>query len=203
MSSLQRLWPACGLLLASSSVFATTILVSTPTPIVSPGTPVIVRIGFSNLGDTAPQPLGAYDIILNYDPSLLILTNITRGDPVYGDQLDLSGYGALSYDDTSTFGQARLLEVSLDDSWTLQSGQRRHFGIASLLFDTQGSGVSNLTLDINSLGDANGFPIDSQTIGGSVTVGQSSVPEPAMFLLIAGGLAAFGLLRHYRRRRNS
>jgi hypothetical protein len=200
MFSLQRLWPACGLLLASSSVFATTILVSTPTPIVSSGTPVIVRIGFSNLGDPVPQPLGAYDIILNYDPSLLILTNITHGDPVYGNQLDLSAYGALSYDDTSTPGQARLLEVSLDDPATLQTNQRRHFGIASLLFDTQGSGVSNLTLDINSLGDANGFSIDAQTVGGSLTVGQSSIPEPAMFLLVGGGLAAFGLLRRYRRR---
>lgn len=201
MFSLQHWWPVGGLLLFSSSVFATTILVSTPAPIVSSGTPVIVRIGFSNLGDPVPQPLGAYDIILNYDPSLLILTNITRGDPVYGDQLDLSGYGALSYEDTSTSGQARLLEVSLDDPSILQTGQRRHFGIASLLFDTQGSGVSNLTLDINSLGDANGFSMDAQTVGGSLTVGQSSVPEPAMFLLVGGGLAIFGLLRHYRRRR--
>jgi len=201
MFSLQRLWPVCGLLLASPSVFATTILVTTPTPIVSSGTPLVVRIGFSNLGDPVPQPLGAYDIILNYDPSLLILTNLTRGDPVYGDQLDLSAYGALFFDDTSTPGQVRLMEVSFDDPATLQTSQLRHFGIASLLFDTQGAGVSNLTLDINSLGDANGFSIDAQTVGGSVTVGQSSVPEPAMFVLVVGGLAAFGLLRCHRRRR--
>ncbi|MEO8660054.1 MAG: PEP-CTERM sorting domain-containing protein [Bryobacteraceae bacterium] len=202
MFSLQRLLPVCGLLLASSSVFATTILVSTPTPIVSSGTPVIVRIGFSNLGDPVPQPLGAYDIILNYDPSLLILTNITHGDPVYGNQLDLSGYGALSYDDTSSPGQVRMMEISLDDPITLENTQRHHFGIANLLFDTQGSGVSNLTLEVNSLGDANGFSIDAQTVGGSLTVGQSGVPEPAMFVLVGGGLAAFGLLRRSRANRD-
>ncbi len=195
MRFFHRFLPLCGLLALCSAGSATTIVVNPSTITADPNSTTIVRIGFSNVGDVNPQPLGSYDLQLFYNPSLLILESLNHGDPVYGNQLDLSGYGSLTWDDTSTPGEVRMMEVSFDDPATLRQFQRSQFVIASLAFRTLGTGSSPLTLEVNTISDALGNIMDTTTAGGSISVGTSSVPEPGMLVLLGSGLGALGLWR--------
>ena len=154
----------------------------------------MVRLGFSNLADLVPRALGAYDLQLSYDPALLRLDAVHFGDPLYGDQLDLSGFGTWSLSDAAIPGMVRVLELSFDDASLLNSAQRRHFGLASLFFQAQSAGTSPLTVQVNMLADAGGFPMEGSTMNGAVTV----TPEPGMFVLAGTGLAALGVWRRKR-----
>ena len=140
MQSLQRALYVWGVLAFSSVGLASTILVNPSSQVVASGSAAVVRIGFSNVGDILPGSLGAYDVQMSYDPALLTLQTITYGDPVYGNQLDLSGYGTLAMSDASTPGFVHLIEISFDAPMTLDAYQRHQFDFASLLFQTQGSG---------------------------------------------------------------
>lgn len=195
MQSPQRVLYVLGLLAFSSVGLASTILVNPSSQVVASGSTAEVRIGFSNVGDTPPWTLGAYDVQMYYDPALLTLQTITYGDTDYGNQLDQSGYGTLTMSDTSTPGFVRLIEISFDAPMTLDAYQRHNFDLASLFFQTQGSGLSPLILQANMLSDAGGVPMEAVVLDGSLQVAQAAVPEPAMWVLLGSGLTAVGLWR--------
>jgi hypothetical protein len=73
--------------------------------------------------------------------------------------------------------------------------QQRHFGLASLFFQAQSEGTSPLTVQVNMLADASGYPMEGRTINGSVT----ATPEPGMFVLAGTGLAGLAVWRRKRR----
>lgn len=194
---LHRFLPLCGLLALWTTSFAATITVNPPSITAVPNSTATVWIGFSNLDDLTPRALGAYDLQLAYDPSLLALNAVHFGDPVHGDQLDLSGYGTLAFADPSIPGLVRVLELSFDDASTLNQNQLPQFALAGFFFQTLGAGVSPLSIEINMVTDASGFPMP-------VTVGSHSfaeTPEPAMFVLAGSGLGLLGLWGRRRRRR--
>jgi hypothetical protein len=161
------------------------------------------------LGNQTAPSLSAFDLGILYNPNYLSLIGVSFGDPILGDQLNLSGYGSLT---TTTPGvaQGNLVEfaiavVSLDSESVLNSLQAGDFILASLTF----SGVS-VSGGLNSISFANLYDAainpDSTHIlldaannpipSSDVILGSSNiqvVPEPDTILLLSAGL--FSLLR--------
>jgi hypothetical protein len=166
---------------------------------VAVGAPVQVAVTVSGLASGAAPSLSAFDLDLTYDPTVLQFTSLTFGDPVLGDQLDLSAppLGTVTGYDALVPGLVNHFELSLDSVPTLDSLQAGDFKLTVFHFTALAPGVSPLSVAVNSFGDALGDPLPTTVAGGNVTV----VPEPeAAELLFAAGLTAWVVVRRGRNR---
>jgi len=149
------------------------------------GTQADVEIVISGLGVGSAPSLGTFDIDVTFDPTILSFNSETYGDPVLGDQLDLFGFGSLTFT-TPGAGFVNLFELSFDFASDLNALQADTFTLATVTFDTLGVGTSPLNFIVNDLGDADGFLLTATEGQGSIT----ATPEPASLLLLATGLTA-------------
>lgn len=166
---------------------ATTLTLTPSTTTVNAGDSFQVDLVVSDLG--SGTDLGAFDVQLNFDASLLKLVSYSLGSSL-GDlslleALDLSS-GLLSA------GSFNLAEVSLLAELL---GQADSFTLATLSFSALDAGSSTLSLSNVTLGDAYGDALSSSLESATVTA--NAVPEPASLALLATGL---GLLLLTRRR---
>lgn len=181
-------------LLLATHASAITIGVVPATQVTAPSSQVDVALAISGLGDPGAPSLGAFDLDLGYDPSILTLSSLTFGDPVLGDQLDVFGLGSFT-GSAPSLGSVNLFEISFDlpsDLDTLQAGS---FVLATVIFDVIAIGTSALDVSIRSLSDADGFFLQADTIGGSV----SSVPEPTAAFTFVSGFVILGVALRSRR----
>jgi hypothetical protein len=172
--------------------------VSPPSQSVSVGSPVNIEIGISGLGN--PPSLGVFDLNLGFDPTILSFNNVAFGDPILGiDELDPTGAGnTLNFSNPGS-GTVEIFDLSLDDSATLSSLQPSNFTLATLTFNTVGTGTSSLDLIINSLGDADGNPLSADLQNGSIAVSAvSAAPEPNLTLVLLGLIACLVSVRLLR-----
>jgi len=182
---------------------AATITVTPSTQSVDLGNQAVVSLDISGLGSGVAPSVGAFDIDLSFDSSILALNSIVFGDPLLGDQLDLFGLGSIL---GASFGggTVNVFEISLDFADDLNLLQADAFTLATFTFDTLAAGSSVLGLTLNALGDADGLPLEATLTGGSVDVAVPppvSVPEPsawATYVLLVAGLA--GLMISQRRK---
>ena len=117
-----------GALLASLSAHAVTLDLLPASSSVNLGDPVQVELRISGLGEGTAPSLGAYDFTLAFNPAVLGFGAFTFGDPVLGNQLDLTGFGTVAGFDGGTAGQLNVFEISLDlagDLDALQAGVLR------------------------------------------------------------------------------
>ena len=131
-----------------------------------------------------------------WDSSLLSLSSATFGDPVLGDQLDLSGFGSFT-GVTPSAGSVNLFALSLDPAATLDALQAGSFVLATLQFDALATGTSALSLGLNALGDSLGNPLAATLVDASVDV----IPEPGSWALFCVGALIVGT-QIYRRQRS-
>jgi len=169
-----------------------------PAQLVAVGGLASIQLVISGLGNHAAPSLGDYDVLVVFDPNILASPSVTFGDPVLGDQLDLSGLGNLSGSQLIGPGSLRVFEISLDAAADLDSMQPASFSLATLDFHAIGVGTSELSIQINSLGDSIGNPLD----GASSTATVTAVPEPASLWLLGAALCRVcGRRRAYTSRR--
>ncbi|MFQ5777824.1 MAG: cohesin domain-containing protein [Terriglobia bacterium] len=197
--------------LFSASLFLVLLMALSPLPaqadsfiVLSPGTITIpegvsfsMELSISGLGLFMAPSLGAWDLDVLFDSSILGFTGATFGDPILGDQLDLFGLGSITGVDNSLPGVLNLFQLSLDFPIDLDTLQADSFVLATLDFDAIGVGSSALTINLNALSDADGFPLVAGAGGANATV----TPEPATLLLLASGLGALGAWRRKRKLR--
>ncbi len=148
---------------------------------VSPGEDISVGLVISGLGDYSAPSLGAFDITVGFDPSLLSFSDYTLGpylgDLSLGEAMDVSS-GQVSADSVN------LVELSFLDVASLEALQPSSFTIATLTFEGLQAGNASFHFSINAIGDEYGNPL----------------PEPRTVLLLSlalVGIAAFRK-RHIR-----
>jgi len=169
---------------------AATISVSPASQSIVNGDSVDVSIVISGLGDGAADSLGAFDLNLTFDNSILSYTAAAFGDPVLGDQLSLGGSGTYTAA-TPGAGLVNLVQLSFDPVALLNSDQAGSFVLAVLSFDAVGLGDSVLDFSGIILSDASGAALSSTASSASISV----IPVPAAMWLF---LSALGVLRTLR-----
>lgn len=186
------------LVLCGGAAQAATIGVVQPSTPIAQGSTFSVTIAIADLVGSGAPSLADFDIDIAFDASVLGYVGFAWGDPVLGDQLDLAHLGSLAIADESQSGAGFLnfFEVSYDDSAVLNAQQAGSFGLVTLTFQALIEGVSDLTIGVNALGDANGNPLGAQVQNASVHV--SPVPVPPALPLFASALLLAGTARTRR-----
>jgi hypothetical protein len=164
------------------------VTTSQPVPV---GNSVDVEVQIAGLVGGALPSLGAYDLTIGFDETVLDFTGI-----VFTSVLGTPGVFSLTSGPTEGTGTVQFSQVSLLINLTSQADA---FTLATLSFLALGEGDGDLDftgLGTTSLSDEGGgslFPDLGSATGASVIV-----PEPALLGLLAAGFAAS--LRKLRRR---
>jgi hypothetical protein len=175
---------------------AITIEFTPPSQSVSVGSTTTVDLVISGLVDNAAPSLGAFDLDVGFDPSILNFSGAALGN-----QLDLFGLGTIN-GVISGIGTVNLFELSLESVADLDTLQAGSFLLATLSFDALASGSSALSLSINALGDSLGDRLEAEVIEGTIRVGSvGAVPEPASLPLIGIGMLSMIALVMRRKRK--
>jgi hypothetical protein len=154
------------------------------------GLPVTVDIVISGLGDGKAPSVGSYELVVTYDPTILLPTGITPGPSL--------GYPYFSiFEGIVDPGELNLKETSILLSWELDDLQPGSFALASISFDALAVGTSLLGFSQVIVGDTAGGWLLVDPGSGSVAV----VPAPGTMVLLASGL--IGLIAIRRRLRKS
>lgn len=188
MTLLRRLALVLAVGIARLDAFALNLHL-TPTPEAPAlAAPFSLEIRVSGLVADAAPSLGVFDLLLIYDPVFIAFSSLTFGDPIAGNQLALLAPTSLTTTTQPFAGAIRLFEASVDDVATLNERQLPAFTLATLTFLPLVLGPTELTLQILSLGDADGDALSAEPQHLRMLI----TPEPSALQLLFLGLAILG-----------
>lgn len=180
----------------SGAAHATTIGLSPVSQTSSLGSTVQVDLDISGVNNGTTPSLAAWDVSISADPTILSFNSAT-----FGTNLDVLGLGDIQSVTSVANGTTELYEISLDSAADLSSLQAQDFTLATLYFNTSGSGTTPLDISIDSLADANGNALAADVTSATITVAQpAAVPEPSTLALLLPALAALMWLGNRHRR---
>jgi hypothetical protein len=199
---------------ASARLVADPIILSIApaTETVSEGSIVSIAIDISGLRTDAAPALGAFDLEIGYDSSVLTDPTVTFGDPILGDQLALTVGSIHCTGLNASCGLSsmpiEIFELSLGSPATLESSQAGAFTLATITFDAISAGSSPINLENVTLADPFGDDLNAngglriengQIDSGSIVV---ATPEPGGLLLLGSLFAGFLGMGRFRIRTN-
>jgi hypothetical protein len=182
-------------------VLLTTLLMQTPLAhsafigfqpdsiLASNGDSISFDLVISDLGVFSSDSLGAFDISIGFDESVLSFTSYSLG----GFLGDINLFEAVdsSFGDNGS-GEVNVAEVSLLDASVLDTFQPGEFRLATLNFDVinlAAGAVSQLSVLAGAvLADADGAPLSATTSGPASVNGKVPVPVPGTLFLLAAAL---------------
>jgi hypothetical protein len=150
-----------------------------------------LKYGYTSDDPKSPS-LGAFDLVLDYDPTVLSLvsdsfgSSVTTGSGMWVDPSN-SNNSDLQID-LSSAGQVNLNDISGDTAAQLDASQAAAFSLGTVTFEAIGAGSTQLTWDSStSLSDETGVgTLAFTTSSNQPTI--SAVPEPSTY-----GIALCGL----------
>jgi hypothetical protein len=160
-------------------------------PLASAGTSFNVDVVAEGLTGGGAPSLGAWDLNVSFDSSVLAVAGVT-----FGTGLDVLGLGfnIQGFDD-SVAGLLNAYEVSFDSTADLNSLQPGAFTLFTVTFNAMSEGASLLGLTANALGNAEGDALSASALNGSSVSVVAPVPLPAAMWLLISGLAGAGVFR--------
>ncbi len=179
----------CLMYMLYTTASASIMLTAQPdSSILSVGGTTNVSVQVSGLETNVAPSLGTFDLDVVFDPAVLDYVGALFGGVTpMGDQLDLSGLGSLSGASFIAPGTVNFYEVSLDEALTLNAQQSDSFTLVTLYFQALNAGTSQIAINVNALGDADGAALSAETQGTAITV--TAVPLGNSAYLFTLGLA--------------
>lgn len=161
----------------------------------SSGDTVTLDLIISGLGNFGPDSLGAFDISVGYDTSVLSFVGYTLGN--YLGRIDLSE--AIDASGGASGTAVNVSEVSLLSAVSLNNLQPGEFVLASLRFDVLdlGAGASTALSILQGalLADETGSQLRIAGTTQATISSRAQVPLPGTLLLLLGGLASWRVTR--------
>jgi len=154
--------------------------------------------------------IGAYDFIVNFDPTVLAFDSLTFGASLNDDEFLCALFGCRGFSDSGG-GSLSMFEVAspLIPLGLLQDGLAPVL-LATIAFDTVAAGVSGLSFTgnidgqsapFNLLGDEFAIPLPVFEPGTETIIVAEPIPEPPLILLMLTGL--LGWYARQRQGKNS
>ena len=137
-----------------------------------------VNLFISELGDFMAPALGAFDVEITYDNSIVSLSSASFG----------TWLGQSMQTVTESAASVQLIEVSLEPTDFLNDLQPGNFLLATLHFKGVGVGTSEVGFSSVVLSDALGNEILNPALEPASIVVESVVPVPASVWLFGSGL---------------
>ncbi len=178
-------------LLGALRADAASITLSPATPAPPSGSTFSLDVVVSGLGAGVAPSLGAFDLVVAYDPVQLTFSGAT-----FGTLLGASGITDL----VQSAGSVNLAQVSLLLPAELDALQPASFTVATLQFVALSETPSVVSVSGALLSDAFGRPIGIESLGSATVSPTSAVPEPGAFLLYGAGLLVVARSSLIRRR---
>jgi Cohesin domain len=176
------------LVAAASQADTITVVPSSGTAQV--GSTFSVTVAASNFVGGAAPSIGAFDLGVSFDSTILSLVSVA-----FGPGLAFSGGAGSIQDQTPVVGGVfSVAEVSLESETALNTQQLDAFALFTITFNALSVGTSQVSLALNGLSNAAGDSLNANLVSGSVNV----VPLPSAAWLLLSGLAAFGVTARRR-----
>lgn len=174
------------------------------------GDALTLDLTIRDLGNGVEPSISTFDFDLEFSSDILDFTDLTFGDPVLGDLVDMSGtaqeftdlgvFEAVGFSETDP-GALNVFQLSLDTPQEIDAQQPDSFVLASLDFEALAAGTSDFSLAVNALGDSMGDPLTLDSVVSNPVVVSTvvtptpptSIPEPALSWL--SGLVLLGMVR--------